>query len=395
MKPVEIKPDTFWIGSLHPDLRVFDIIMQTKNGTTYNSYLIKGEKVAIIDTVKDKFSQPYLERIAELTDFSKIAYIVIQHTEMDHSGSLAALLEKAPQAEVVCSKPAAKYVQNVLNRDVTVKTVENGQVIDLGGKSLQFYPAPFLHWPDTMMTFLPEERILFTCDVFGAHFCDYHLFNDLITRDSWPDFQHYFQTIFRPFRKMVRNGLAKIADLDFDLIAPSHGPILRQDLKRYIQAYEGWAAPIAENIPRRLLIYYASAYGNTEKMAMEIARGARDSGLAVEIFDVTEINPDEHLDRIETADAIAVGSPTINGDAVKPVWNLLSSLVTIDLKGKIGASFGSMGWSGEAVALLDQRLASLRLKVPQPGLQATLVPGADELQQCQSFGANLAQAIQS
>jgi flavorubredoxin len=395
MKPVLIKPDAYWIGALHPDLRIFDIIMHTKNGTTYNSFLIKGEKVAIIDTVKDKFTQPYLEHIAELTDFSRIAYIVIQHNEMDHSGSLAALLEKAPQAQVVCSKPAAKYVQNVLNRPVDIKTVENGEVIDLGGKHLQFFPSPFIHWPDTMITLFQEERILFTCDLFGAHFCDSHLFDDQVSRDSWPDFQHYFQVIMRPFKKMVRNSLKKIAELEFDMIAPSHGPVLRTEIARYIKAYDQWSEPLPANDPRQLLIYYASAYGNTEKMAAEIARGAKATGVSVKVYDTMEIDIGTHLDRIEAADAIAVGSPTINGDAVKPVWDLLNSLVTLELKGKIGASFGSMGWSGEAVSFLDQRLGNMKFKVVLPGLQATLVPGQEELHQCYQFGVALAQAMQA
>lgn len=180
MKPVQIKENVHWIGALHPDLRIFDIIMYCKNGTTYNSYLVKGEKTAIIDTVKDKFAAGYLDRIAELVDFTRIDYIVAQHNEMDHAGSLAALLEKAPQAQIVCSKPAAKYVHNILNREVNIKTVENGEILDLGGKSLQFFPAPFLHWPDTMMTFLREDKILFTCDMFGAHFC--FLFPQLLHR---------------------------------------------------------------------------------------------------------------------------------------------------------------------------------------------------------------------
>ncbi len=395
MKPVQIKPDVYWIGALHPDLRVFDIIMYCKNGTTYNSYLVKGDKVAIIDTVKDKFSAGYLERIAELVDFSRIDYIVAQHNEMDHAGSLAALLEKAPQAQIVCSKPAAKYVQNILNRDVAIKTVEAGEIIDLGGKSLQFFPAPFLHWPDTMMTYLQEDKVLFTCDMFGAHFCDSHLFNDLITRDTQADFRYYFDMIMRPFKKQVRNGLKKIAELPFDMIAPSHGPILREKARDYVEAYDRWSLPAAANTPRRLLIYYASAYGNTERMAEQIARGAQASGLAVDLYDATAIQPQDHLDRIESADAIAIGSPTINNDAVKPVWNLLSSLVTLDLKGKIGASFGSMGWSGEAVDYLDQRLAHLKLKVTQPGLKINLIPSDEDLQQCFVFGQAIAAAAQA
>ena len=393
MKPVMIKTGVHWIGALHPDLRLFDIIMPTKNGTTYNSYLVKGEQVAVIDTVKDRFSTPFLEHIAALTDFERIAYIVVQHNEMDHSGSLAALLEKAPQAQVICSKPAARYVQNILNRPVQIRTVENGEVIDLGGKSLQFFPAPFIHWPDTMMTLVPEDHILFTCDLFGAHFCDSHLFNDQITRDTWPDLEHYFRTIMRPFKKSVRNSLKKISELDFDTIAPSHGPILRTDLARYLEAYNHWSEPTPPNEPRQLLVYYASAYGNTERMAAEIARGAKDAGVTVKVYDTMEIDLSDHLDRIEAADAIAIGSPTINGDAVKPVWEFLAGLATLDLKGKIGASFGSMGWSGEAVSFLDQRLANLKLKVVQPGIQATLVPGPEELNKCYDFGKSLAQAM--
>ncbi|HQG47422.1 MAG TPA: FprA family A-type flavoprotein, partial [bacterium] len=294
-----------------------------------------------------------------------------------------------------CSKPAARYVQNVLNRPVRIRTVENGETIDLGGKQLQFFPAPFIHWPDTMITLQPEAEILFTCDLFGAHFCDSHLFNDEITRDSWSDFAHYFGTIMRPFKKMVRNSLNKINELQFTMIAPSHGPILRQDLSKYLAAYEKWSEPLPVNEPRQLLIYYASAYGNTERMAAEIARGAKDAGVSVKVYDAMEIDLAAHLDRIEAADALAVGSPTVNGDAVKPVWDLLNSLVTLDLKGKIGASFGSMGWSGEAVSFLDQRLTSLKFKVIQPGLKATLVPGPEELQQCYDFGAGLARAMQA
>ncbi len=393
MKPVQIKENVHWIGALHPDLRIFDIIMYCKNGTTYNSYLVKGEKTAIIDTVKDKFAAGYLDRIAELVDFTTIDYIVAQHNEMDHAGSLAALLEKAPQAQIVCSKPAAKYVQNILNREVNIKTVENGEILDLGGKSLQFFPAPFLHWPDTMMTYLREDKILFTCDMFAAHFCDSHLFNDLISRDIKADFKYYFDTIMRPFKKQVRNGLKKIADLPFEIIAPSHGPVLRQNVQEYIQAYDAWSTPGAENTPRRLLIYYASAYGNTERMAAEIGRGAKDAGLSVELYDAMLLEPQDHLDRIESADALAFGSPTINNDAVKPVWNLLTSLVTLDIKGKIGASFGSMGWSGEAVDFLDQRLVNLKLKVPNPGLKVTLIPGDEDLQKCYEFGQALAAAV--
>ncbi len=393
MKPFAIKDKVIWIGALHPDLRVFDIIMQTKNGTTYNSYLIQAEKPTIIDTVKSKYSQTYLDQLSELVDLQNLTYIVVQHNEPDHSGSLQALLDKAPQATVLCTKVAAKYVQNIVNTEVKIQTVENGQEIDLGGQTLRFISAPFLHWPDTMMTYWLQGKVLFSCDVFANHFCDSHMYNDLITRDFWPDYKYYFDIIFRPFKKHVRNALKKIDELQIEMIAPSHGPILRTDIAEFINRYRRWSAEIPVNNPKRLLIYYISAHGNTATMAEEIAKGARESGIEVQLYDIGEINIHEHLDRIETCDGMLVGSPTINNDAVKPAWDLLSSLATLDVKGKISGSFGSMGWSGEATKFLDQRLTDLKFKVPEAGVTATLVPNPDELAACREFGKKIAAAL--
>ncbi len=394
MKPIQIKENVFWIGALHPDLRKFDILMHTKNGTTYNSYLIKDQKIAVIDTVKAKYAESYLQHISELVDLKDLAYIIIQHNEMDHSTALPALLEAAPTAKVVCPKPAVKFVNNIVNRQIDMMTVDNGQILDLGEKKLEFITAPFLHWPDTMMTYLQGDNILFSCDFLAAHFCDSHLFDDLITRDFWPDFQYYFQVIMRPFKKHVRNALKKLENLPIQIVAPSHGPVLRKDVSKYIRAYSDWSAPLPVNQPKKMLIAYASAHGNTEKMAQEIARGARSAGLTVTLYDMEETSPEDLLDELEGTDALVVGSPTINNDAVLPIWNLLSHLATLDMKGKIAASFGSYGWSGEAVSFLDQRLTSLKFKVPLPGIQALLVPSEEELQQCYQFGIQLAQEIQ-
>jgi len=394
MKPFEIKPNVYWIGALHPNLRVFDIIMRTKNGSTYNSYLIKdGDDVAIIDTVKAKFTTPYLEHIAELIDPKTIKYVIIQHTEPDHSGSLGALLDVAPQAKVVCAKVAAKYVRNVLNKEVDPILVENNATLTVGNKTLRFLSTPFLHWPDTMMTYLESDKILFPCDVFSSHFCDSRMFNDLITRDFWPDFQYYFDMIMRPFKKQMRNALKKIEPLDFDTIAPSHGPILRTDIEKYIQAYQQWVAPREPNNPKRVVLYYASAHGNTAKMAEKIFEGLKSAGLHVDMFDATEVDVMEHLELIESSDALILGSPTINNDVVKPIWDVLNSLTTIDVKGKIGAVFGSIGWSGESVKLLQERLAAMKFKLPLPALTSELVPGKEDLQKSFDFGIELANIL--
>ena len=383
MKPFEIKENVYWIGALHPDLRVFDIIMQTKNGTTYNSYLLQAEKPAIIDTVKHKFTESYLEHVKELIDLKKLTYIIVQHNEPDHSGSLKALIELAPQAIILCSKVSAKYVRNIVNTDVTIQTVENGEEIDLGGKTIRFYATPFLHWPDTMMTYWVEGQVLFPCDVFANHFCDSRMYNDLITRDFWPDFKYYFDIIFRPYKN----------DIDIQMLAPSHGPILRRDVNEFISRYRQWSAEREANEPKQLLIYYISAHGNTAKMANAIAEGAHEIGVNVQVYDITEIDVDAHLERIEMCDGLLIGSPTINNDAVKPAWDLLSSLATIEVKGKLAGSFGSIGWSGEATKFLDSRLADLKFKVPESGLTVTLVPDEQELTDCREFGNKIAQLL--
>jgi len=382
-----------WVGALHPDLRLFDIIMYAKNGTTYNSYLIRDEKIAVIDTVKEKFAEPYVEHIKELIDPKKIDYIIMQHNEPDHSGSLAALLEAAPQATIVCAKPAVKYVQNILNSEAKILPVSNKEEISLGSMTLQFYSSPYCHWPDTMMTYLVESKMLFSCDIFGSHFCDSRMYNDLVTRDFWPDFKYYFDHIMRPYKKNVGNALKKVDALDIDMIAPSHGPILRKDVQKYIDAYHEWSQPLPANDPPKMLIYYAAAHGNTGIMAQKIADGARAEGIDVEVYDAVEINPEEHLDRIEAADALVLGSPTINTNVVKPIWDVLNSLITVDVKGKLGASFGSYGWSGDAVKQLDDRLAAMKFKVPFEGQQAVLVPSEEEKDAGFEFGVNLAKEL--
>lgn len=390
MKPFEIKNGVYWCGALHPDLRVFDIIMTTKNGSTYNSYFIDDQKKIVIDTVKEKFSEQYLEHLASLVKLDSIDYIVVQHNEPDHSGSLTALLDAAPHAKIVCSKGAVRFVSNIINRDAEILPVKNGDTLELGQRTLQFIVAPNVHWPDTMMTFSGQDKILFSCDMFGAHFCDSRMINDKITGDTWPDFQDYFDKIMRPFKNHVRKALEKIEPLEYDVLAPSHGPVLRADIEKYVNAYAEWSAPLPANDPPLVLIYFATAHGNTKIMANKIAKGIRSQNLDAQVYDAENINMQDHLDRIEKADALVLGSPTINNDAVKPVWDVVNSLATIDVKGKLAASFGSYGWSGEAVKMLDERLSALKFKVPLEGLTSILVPGTEELQACYDFGVTIA-----
>ncbi len=391
MEPVAIEKDIYWTGVLHPELRLFDVLFATPSGTTYNSYLIKAEQVAVIDTVKGRFYEQFLSNVRSLVDPLDIDYVVCNHLEPDHSGSLARFLTEAKNAQVVVSRTGEHYVRNILNADVSPLKMSGGDVLDLGGKSLRFIFAPFLHWPDTMFTYVIEDKVLFPCDVFGSHFCNERLYDDLVG-DFSQEFEYYYQGIMRPFKDKVLQAVESIKDLEIQIIAPSHGPILRSDPWQYVNRYVEWstAAPAEA---RQVLILYASAHGNTKAMADEIARSAALDGVEVATFDMTETEPAHVLDRIEVAQALIIGSPTINGDAVKPIWDLLSSLATIRLQGKIGAAFGSYGWSGEAVGMIEDRLRSLKFKVSEPGLRTTLVPTAEELENCREFGRKIAESL--
>lgn len=393
MGPVKVKEGLYWIGALDPERRVFDVIMPLERGTTYNSYLIEAQKPTIVETVdiKPKAQEEFFANLKALLDPKDLAYIVLNHLEPDHSGALERLLTEAPKAKVVVSKSGEHFVKNLLNREIDLLKMQDGDTLDLGGKTLRFIIAPFVHWPDTMLTYLVEDRILFPCDFLGCHFCDERLFDDLVD-DFSHYFRYYFNTIMRPYKEYAFKAVEKLGSLKIDIIAPSHGPILRTTPQRYIDLYREWSAP-KPRVKKRALIFYASAYGNTAKMAREIASGVEEEGVEVALFNLEEVAPTEVLEEIEEADALIVGSPTFVGDAIKPIWELLASLTTIKVKGKVGAAFGSYGWSGEAVGLIEERLRNLKFKVPEPGARAILAPTNEDLENCCEFGRKIARSI--
>ena len=395
MSAIELAPGVHWIGALDKDIRVFDVIMKAEQGTTYNSYLVQGsESCALIETVKVRFYDAYLDTIKTLVDPAQIDYIVMNHTEPDHSGSLEKILGEAQSAKVISSKNGVPFIKGILNQDIDVQIAEDGGTLDLGGVTLEFIQAPFLHWPDTMFTFVREHGILFPCDFLGSHFADERMFDDLVD-----DFSHsrdyYFNVIVRPFKEFSIKALDRIKDLDIKMIAPSHGPILRTDIGKYLDDYRKWSAVPKKGDKPRILVFYASSYGNTRQMAESIADGCREAGADVTIFDLEVTDAGSILDDIEAADGLAVGSCTINGDAVKPVWDFLSSLATLKLRGKAGAAFGCFGWSGEAVKYIEERLKAIKLKVPVEGVRAKLMVNQQDLDECRELGKSLTGSVSS
>jgi flavorubredoxin len=397
---VALSERVHWIGALDPNLRTFDIILKTANGTSYNAYLVRGSAgVAIIDTVKENFAADFFARLETVARYDEISVIVLNHLEPDHTGALPELMRRAPQARLYISQKAQTMVKALLKQDDLAYTpVLTGDSVTLGDRTLQFLHTPYLHWPDTQCTYLPEENTLFSGDVFGCHFCDNRLFNDEVG-DFRFSFEYYYAHIMRPFKDYVNRALDLIEPLlPLTNIAPAHGPLLRDRPHRYVRRYRELSqSALHSDIhdgEKTLLIFYISSYGNTRRMAEAIYEGAMSiDQVRVSLYDLEGSELAPFVDLIEGADGIVFGTPTINGDAVKPIWDLLSSLVVINLKSKVGGVFGSYGWTGEAVKMVEDRLRGLKLRVPVPGLRIKLIPTDEEIELCRGFGRELAQEL--
>jgi len=401
MKSIEIKKDIYWVGSLDPDLRVFDIVMYTPFGTTYNSYVIKGsEKIALIETVKEKTFNQYLERLQTLNiDVAKIDYIVVDHTEPDHAGSVAKLLDLAKDAKVVGSQAAIKFLKAIVNRDFQYITVGDGDSLSLGNKTLRFINAPMLHWPDSIYTYLEEDNMLFTCDSFGSHYCNDKIFNDLnpSEEDYMKALEYYFQCIMGPFKSFVLKAIKKIKALKIDMICPGHGPILRENPWRIVDLYEQWSTEdAASDGEKNVVICYVSAYGYTAQLAEKIDQGikSRCKDINIETFDITYSDINEVMAKLNKADGVLFGSPTINGDALKPILDILTILNPIVHGGKVAGAFGSYGWSGEAVPNIEGRLKELRFNLLTPGLKINFKPSEEELAKAYSYGESFGEKLE-
>ncbi|MBS0011542.1 MAG: FprA family A-type flavoprotein [Bacteroidales bacterium] len=396
---IEIKKDLKWIGILDYDIVTFDIVMETEYGTTYNSYLLDAEKKAIIETAKEKFAGTYIDKIKKVAEPADIEYIIFNHTEPDHSGSLKQVLELAPGATVVGSGNAIRYLNDIFDFSFKSRIVKDGDTLDLGNKTLRFISAPNLHWPDTMYTYLEEDKILFTCDSFGAHYCDDRMFDDLVG-DFSEAFKYYFDVILRPYSKFMLKAIEKIRPLEIDTICTGHGPILRTKWKEYVDLTEKYAREYIEltggERKKRALITYVSAYGYTAEMAEAIASGIRSEGeTEVKILDIENIGIGELESEIVKSDAILVGSPTINQNTLLQVYKLFAVINPLRDKGKLAASFGSYGWSGEAAGIIAGNLKSLKLKVMEENASFKFRPGEETKTQLVAYGKRFAREMVS
>ena len=388
------KENIWYVGTQDPNLRVFDIIMHSDWGTSYNAYLVKGsEKTALFETSKLEFFDEFLANVREVCDPASIDYIVVDHTEPDHSGSLEKLLALAPNATVLGSATALNFLKQIVNHEFACRAVTEKDTVDLGGMTLHFLSVPFLHWPDSMYTYIPEAKALFTCDSFGCHYADSRVFNDLIEGDFTPAYKYYFDCIIGPFKRpYMVNALEKIKGLDIEFVGNGHGPVLRSNVQKYFDLYAQWCqVPVRET--KRIAIAYVSAYGYTRMLAQAIAQGAGSEGCEVQLFDLVTDDKAAAAAAGEDADGFLLGSPTLVGDALPPIYEMLLGLNPIIHKGKFAGAFGSYGWSGEAVPNLVARMQQLKLALPAEGLRVRFKPTGQDLAAAKEYGAAFAKAV--
>ncbi len=389
METLELKKNLYWTGIKDKDLRVFDIIMETEFGTTYNSYLIKGsEKTALFETAKFKFFDTYLAELKQLVDISKIDYIIVDHTEPDHAGSVEKLIEMNPNIKIVGTAVAISFLKNIVNRDFYSIPVKENDTLSLGDKTLHFMILPNLHWPDTMYTYVEEDKVLVTCDSFGSHYTFDGVLRSQVTDEEgyMSALKYYFDNIIGPFKPYMLKALKRIENLDIDMICTGHGPVLDSKIPEILDTYLKWSTVINPNQEKTVVIPYVSAYGYTAEIAEEIARGIRESGnIDVHLHDCVTSDQAEVLADIGFADGILFGTPTIVGEALKPIWDLTTSMFACTHGGKLASAFGSYGWSGEGVNHIVERLKQLRMKVVD-GLRIKFKPGKNDLIEAYDYG---------
>lgn len=399
METLKLRDNFYWTGIVDDKLRIFDIIMYTEFGTTYNSYVMKaGDKTILFETAKAKFFEEYLEELKQITDVEKIDYLVVNHTEPDHAGSVEKLLEINPGLKIIATGCAVNFLKEIVNGEFTALPVKDGQEMKIGDKTLKFMVVPNLHWPDTMYTYIEEEQILVTCDSFGSHYGFKDILLSKVTDQEgyMRATKYYFDNIIGPFKPYMQKALERVRELDISMICTGHGPVLDTRIDFILDTYQEWCTVVNPNKKKTVIIPYVSAYGYTKELAGAIAQGIEESGdIDVRCYDMVEADLGKVLEELGFADGFLLGSPTIVGEALKPIWDLTTSIFAGTHGGKLASAFGSYGWSGEAVPHLIERLKQLKMRVPDEGFRVKFKPSQDNLIDAHDYGYNFGCLLQN
>jgi len=395
MNNIELAKGIYWVGAVDWDVRDFHGY-STNRGTTYNAFLIVDEKVTLFDTVKRSHLDDLLRHVRNIIDPEKIDYLVVNHVEMDHSGSLPELMEIIKPEKLFCSPMGHKAILDHFHReDWPFEIVKSGTELSLGKRTIQFIETRMLHWPDSMFSFIKEDGILFSSDAFGQHYATSERFDDEVPlSEVMEESAKYYANILYLFSPLVKKLLEAVAgmNLDIKMIAPDHGVIWRKNMDVILEAYRKWSNGECRE---KALVIYESMWHSTEKMAQAIAAGLEETGVSTDLINLKVNHRSDIMTKVLSAKAIVVGSPTLNNGLLPNIAGFLMYMRGLKPINKVGASFGSFGWSGESVKLLNQSLEDMKIELIEEGIKHKYVPGTDVLAECTEMGRRIGATVKA
>ncbi|MHC4198263.1 MAG: FprA family A-type flavoprotein [Planctomycetota bacterium] len=392
---VKIADDVYWVGAVDWNLRLYHNTYSTHHGTSYNSYLIMDDKIALVDAVYGAFSGELVARINEHTLPERISYVVVNHSEPDHSGALPAIMELAPEATILCTAKCRDYLERLYYPDTDWKfsVVKTGDEVSLGKKTLRFIEAPMMHWPDNMFTYVKEDSLLLSNDAFGQHIASSQRFVDEIDEAVvWEEEAKYFANTLYPFVALIKRKLDEIKDsgIPIKTIAPSHGLIWRKEPQRILDKYMYWAEGCAKE---RVFVAYDTMWESTGAMARAIVDGVLEAGVEAKACRLSATDPSDVYTDVLLSKALVVGSSTVNNTVLPAMAAFLEELKGLRPKNKMACAFGSHGWGGGAVKVIEKSLQQAGIEVTQPGLGVRHKPSPEELKECVELGRRIAGSV--
>ncbi len=390
MKPLEIKPGVFWVGGIDWNLRYFHGYL-TPRGTTYNSYLIIDEKIVLVDTVKHYLFDEMWSRVKEVVDPAKIDYLVVNHVEMDHSGSVPKLLEAAPQIKIVTSPKGQKGLDRHYKKSWDYMIVNSGDELKLGQRTLKFVHTPMVHWPDSMVTYIPDQKLLLPNDAFGQHIASAARFDDELGWDIvHEEAAKYYANIVFPYGEQVGSALEVVGSLPIDMIAPSHGLIWRSYIPQLLTVYQRWANN--ESDPKAVIVY-DTMWGSTQKIAYALQEGLEAAGVPVTMKFLQTNHISEVIPEVLTSKAILIGTATLNNGMLPSIGSLLTYLKGLRPKHRIGMAFGSDGWGGQGARGVADAIKEMGWEMPEEIINLLYIPDEQELAAAREAGMRLGNTI--
>lgn len=387
MNIVKLRDDIYAVGAVDWNVRSFHGY-STNRGSSYNAYLIMDEKITLLDTVKEPFSQELIQRISEIVDPAKIDYLVSNHVEMDHSGGIPEVMKVAKNATIVTSAPSGlKGLQAHYGKDYNYKEVKAGEELSIGKRTLTFVPTPMLHWPDNMVTYCKEEKILFSNDAFGQHLASSKYFDDEVDLEIvMQEAIKYYSNIIMLYGAQTRKALEVVKGLDIEMIAPSHGIIFRSHVEEIIKAYEYYSN---EEPDEKAVVVYDSMWHSTEKMASAILEGFAKKGVSAKLYDLKENHISDIMTEILKAKYIAVGSPTLNNNMLPTVSAFLTYMKGLAPKNKKAFAFGSHGWGGQGSTQVNDELVACKFEIVLDPIKIAYIPTKEQLDEIENKVAQL------